>query len=48
MDFGNMHQYVISREQRADILNYLIEYYNLHITDFGKFKSMEVLHMLFD
>lgn len=48
MDYNNLHQYQISREQRAEILRFLLDYYRLHVSDFGRPKSLEVLQALFD
>jgi DNA repair protein RecO (recombination protein O) len=48
MNYDNLHQYSVSRGQRAEILRYLMDYYRLHLSDFGKLKSLEVLQMLFD
>ena len=43
INYGNMHLFRLSRENRNVILDYLIEYYRLHLYDFPKLKSLEVL-----
>ena len=48
MNYENLHQYAVSREQRAEILRWLLDYYRLHVSDFGKLKSLDVLQILFD
>lgn len=46
MNYGNMHLFKLSRENRNVILDYLIEYYRLHLYEFPKLKSLEVLRDL--
>ena len=46
MDYGNMHLFRLSRQNRHTIVNYLLEYYRLHIDDFPPLKSLEVLREL--
>ncbi|MDR1698759.1 MAG: DNA repair protein RecO [Prevotellaceae bacterium] len=48
MNYSHLPQYRISREQRTEILRWLLDYYRLHVSDFGKLKSLDVLQMLFD
>lgn len=43
MNYGNMHLFKLSRENRNMILDYLIEYYRLHLYEFPKLKSLEIL-----
>lgn len=43
INYANMHLFRMSRENRNAILDYLIEYYRLHLYDFPKLKSLEVL-----
>lgn len=43
INYGNMHLFRLSRENRNMILDYLIEYYRLHLYEFPKLKSLEVL-----
>lgn len=43
INYGNMHLFRLSRENRNIILDYLIEYYRLHLYEFPKLKSLEVL-----
>jgi DNA repair protein RecO (recombination protein O) len=46
MDYGNMHLFRLSRQNRHTIIDYLLEYYRLHIDDFPPLKSLEVLREL--
>lgn len=46
MHYGNMHLFRLSRQQRNVIVEYLLEYYRLHIYDFPPLKSLEVLREL--
>jgi len=46
MNYGNMHLFRLSRNNRNTILDYLLEYYRLHVYDFPPLKSVEILRML--
>lgn len=46
INYGNMHLYKLSRDNRNMIVDYLLEYYRLHLYDFPKLKSLEVLREL--
>lgn len=46
--YEDMHSLVLNRELRGRFLATLIEYYRLHIPDFPKPKSLDVLKELFD
>ena len=46
MHYGNMHLFRLSRQNRNTIVDYLLEYYRLHIYDFPPLKSLEVLREL--
>jgi len=46
MNYGNMHLFRLSRQHRNTIVEYLLEYYRLHIYDFPPLKSLEVLREL--
>ena len=43
INYGNMHLYKMSRSDRRLILDNLIIYYRLHLYDFPKLKSIEIL-----
>ena len=43
INFENMHLFRLSRENRNIILDYLIEYYRLHLYEFPSLKSLEIL-----
>lgn len=46
MNYGNMHLFRLSRNNRNTIVEYLLEYYRLHIYDFPPLKSLDVLREL--
>jgi DNA repair protein RecO (recombination protein O) len=46
--FENMSLYSFSRQERANILRYIIQYYKLHLSDFPEIKSLAVMQSLFD
>lgn len=43
INYSNMHKFKLSRDNRNSIINYLLDYYRLHLYDFPKLKSLEVL-----
>lgn len=47
ISFTNMHLFQFSRQDRINILNRILEYYRIHLTDFPPLKSLDVLHELF-
>ncbi len=47
-DFKTIHTLSYSKKQRNGILEQLIGYYRLHLTEFGQIKSLEVLQTLFN
>ncbi len=46
MAYHNMHLFRLSRDDRNLIVNYLLKYYRLHLYDFPRLKSLEVLREL--
>lgn len=46
MNYGNMHLFRLSRNDRNRILDCLLDYYRLHIYDFPTLKSVEILREL--
>lgn len=48
MTYENMHTFSLSRKDRVAIIERMIEYYRLHLTDFSSTKSLQVLQSLFD
>ena len=46
MHFGNMHLFHLSRSQRNQIVDSLLEYFRLHTYDFPPLKSLDVLREL--
>lgn len=47
ISFENMHKFLFNRRDRILIINRILEYYRLHLNDFPKLKSLDVLHELF-
>lgn len=47
ISYENMHKFVFRRQDRINIINRILEYYKIHLNDFPKLKSLEVLHELF-
>lgn len=47
ISFENMHKFIFKRQDRINIINRILEYYRLHLHDFPKLKSLDVLHELF-
>lgn len=46
MNYSNMHHYKLSQVNRKKIINYMLDYYRLHIYDFPSIKSLEILREL--
>jgi DNA repair protein RecO (recombination protein O) len=46
--FENMSLYSFSRQERANILRHIMQYYKLHLFDFPEIKSLAVMQSLFD
>lgn len=46
MNYSNMHLFKFSRSDRNLIIDYLLVFYRLHIYDFPKIKSLDVLREL--
>jgi DNA repair protein RecO (recombination protein O) len=47
-DYSNMHNLAFTRARRANLLQIIVEYYQLHIPDFHGLHSLAVLQSLFD
>ncbi|MCQ2254945.1 MAG: DNA repair protein RecO [Bacteroidaceae bacterium] len=47
MNFGTMHLFKLSKDQRNTIVDHIIRYYRLHIPGFPEMKSLDVLRELF-
>lgn len=48
MNFGTMHLFALSREQRGRILELVLQYYRLHLPAMPEPKSLDVLREVFD
>ncbi|MDR2913372.1 MAG: DNA repair protein RecO [Tannerella sp.] len=48
INYENMALYTFSRQERANIIRQIIEYYRLHLSDFPEIKSLAVMQSLFD
>lgn len=44
LNFKNLETLKLSADQRSEVLEAIINYYRLHIKDFGQLKSIDVLH----
>ncbi len=47
LNYGNMHLWRMSREQRRRLLDELLRYYTLHYAAMGNIKSLDVVKTLF-
>jgi DNA repair protein RecO (recombination protein O) len=48
MTYENMNTFRFSRLERQAIINRMLEYYRLHLTNFPEIKSLEILHAVFE
>lgn len=48
INYENMHLFHFSRSERIKILDYILAYYRIHLTEFGEIKSLPILSELFD
>ena len=48
MNYENMSLYTFTRHERTRIIQHIIEYYRLHLSDFPEIKSLAVMQSLFD
>lgn len=48
ISYENMALYAFSRHERVGIVERILEYYRLHLTDFSEIKSLSVMQSLFD
>lgn len=47
INYSNMHLYKLSQSDRNIIINYILDYYRMHMYDFSEIKSLEVLRELY-
>ena len=47
MNYENMHTFSFSGKQRVDIINRILEYYKLHLSELPEIKSLEVCQNFF-
>ena len=47
MNYENMHTFSFSGKQRVDVINRILEYYKLHLSELPEMKSLEVLQDFF-
>jgi len=47
INFNNMHLLKLSQYNRNDIINYILDYYRIHVYDFPEIKSLQVLRELY-
>lgn len=48
IDYETMYLYALNREQRNRILDYILQYYRLHLSEFGRLHSLDVLRDMAD
>lgn len=47
INFYNMHLYKLSQSDRNILINYMLDYYRVHVYDFPEVKSLEILRELY-
>jgi len=47
MNYDNMHTFSLSGKQRIEIINRILEYYKLHLSELQEMKSLKVLQSFF-
>lgn len=47
ISYRNMHLFRLSQNDRNTIINYMLDYYRMHVYDFPEIKSLEVLRELY-
>lgn len=47
INYNNMHLYGLSQSDRNILINYMLDYYRMHVYDFNEIKSLEVLRELY-
>ena len=47
IDYNNLHLFKLSQGDRNIIINYMLDYYRMHVYDFPEIKSLEVLRELY-
>ena len=47
INYGNMHLYKLSQSDRNTTINFMLDYYRMHVYDFTEIKSLEVLRELY-
>ena len=46
INYHNMHLYRLSQKNRNTIINYILDYYRMHVYDFPAIKSLDILREL--
>jgi DNA repair protein RecO (recombination protein O) len=47
INYNNMHLFGLSQSDRNIVINYMLDYYRMHVYDFSEIKSLEVLRELY-
>lgn len=47
INFNNMHRFKFSQNERNELINYMLDYYRIHIYNFPEIKSLGVLRELY-
>jgi DNA repair protein RecO (recombination protein O) len=48
IDYRTMHLFSFSRAERVEVLGLILDYYRIHLSEFGELKSLPVLMEIFD
>ena len=47
INFSNMHHLKLSQHNRNEIINYMLDYYRIHVYEFPEIKSLQILRELY-
>lgn len=47
IDYHNIHRFRLSQSDRNRIIDYMLDYYRIHLYDFAEIRSLEILRELF-
>jgi len=48
LDYSNLKTMKLNRSERSELLDRLVEYYQLHLSDFNPIASLDILHKLWE
>ena len=47
INYNNMHLYKLSQSDRNSLINFMLDYYRIHVYDFPEIKSLEILREMY-